>query len=128
MGENGNLLDALAERLADLIMAAISDTDDNASVGDDDASEGGEAPLPAGLAAGDAPPQTQVSCPCCNAVVEADSVLANPVTPVMLATCPQGNPVLCIPETGYAVCRAGNELIVADADADAQAEADSQGS
>jgi hypothetical protein len=114
MGENERPLEveALASRIADLIMEVV-----NGETGGDEAPS-----LPDGLAAGDAPPQTQVSCPCCDAVVEADSVLANPVAPIMLATCPRGNSVLCIPETGYAVCRAGDTLIVADADADAQPE------
>ncbi|WP_157205782.1 hypothetical protein [Calidithermus timidus] len=62
------------------------------------------------------PPNTTVECPCCGSLVESTEALANPVTPVLLALCPRGNPLLSIPDTNYAVCRSGNALVVLDAD------------
>lgn len=60
------------------------------------------------------PPATTIECPCGCGFVEASAVLANGVVPVLLATCPRGNQVLAIPETNYAVCRVGEELVVLD--------------
>ncbi|PZA06496.1 MULTISPECIES: hypothetical protein [unclassified Meiothermus] len=104
-----NDISPLALKLAELLLLAaqLPDQEDQAEQEQD---EGG---------ADVAPPNTTFECPCCGGLVEASEALPNPVTPVLVGTCPQGNAALAIPATNYAVCRdGGGELIVFDAGGD----------